>query len=365
MKLKTAGKTFAIMLTLSISAASPSSALAVETWEKLDKRLKGQVLQVRPGLKLRLRDQFWCYVSDLSPKYHFPVFCVLKDDARGFQIMGYGTAFPIKTAARGKTYYVTDKHVAADNCGPVAAECARFFAAARLHAEQTAFLKDHETRFNELIQTINLSIKPNLQGGEKSHYQNTVDAIWECYEKNLSLRADPSRQKFLKYAQMARIDPIIGYFLHPAGPATIAAIEATLYKEGRENDPDIAILSAPGTHPLPLEFDVIPATEGQEIQVVGYPTASDQLDKDSEKYYAPTFTTGRVSRVTPNTVQVDAPVTSGSSGSPVVSVRGKVIAVVAQRAQNKKTGAELTNFAGSISASAVKSIAPELFSLQK
>ncbi len=361
MKLSIAGKSLALLLTLSATGVCPSPSLAVETWEKLDKRLKGQVLNVRPGIKLRLRDKYWCYVSDLSPKYHFPVYCVLPDDARGFQIMGYGTAFPIKTASRDKTYYVTDKHVAADNCGPVAAECARFFAATRLYAEQSAFLKDHEARFNELIQTINLSIKPNLQGGEKAHYQNTVDAIWECYEKNLSLRADPSRQKFLKYAQMASVSPIIRYFLHPAGPATIAAVEATLYKEGAENEPDIAILSAPGLHPLPLEFDAIPASEGQEIQVVGYPTASDQLDKDSEKYYAPTFTTGRVSRVTPNTVQVDAPVTTGSSGSPVVSIRGKVVAVVAQRAKSKATGAELTNFAGAISVSAVKSIAPELF----
>ncbi|MBX9948460.1 MAG: trypsin-like peptidase domain-containing protein [Candidatus Obscuribacterales bacterium] len=359
MNLSNQVKSLAILLTLALGAACPSST-AVETWEKLDKRLKGQVLNVRPGLKLRLRDQYWCYVSDLSPKYRFPVYCVLKDDTRGFQIMGYGTAFPIKTAARDKTYYVTDRHVAGDTCGPVAAECARFFAATRLYAEQTAFLKDHEARFNELLQTINLSIKPGLAGGERNHYQNTVDAIWECYEKNLSLRADPSRVRFLKYAQMARVNPIIGYFLHPAGPATIPAIEATLYKEGGDGDPDIAILTAPGVHPMPLEFDPLPASEGQEIQVVGYPVASDQLDKDSEKYYAPTFTTGRVSRVTPNTVQVDAPVTSGSSGSPVVSVRGKVVAVVAQRAKTK-SGAELTNFAGAISASAVKTVAPELF----
>jgi S1-C subfamily serine protease len=53
-------------------------------------------------------------------------------------------------------------------------------------------------------------------------------------------------------------------------------------------------------------------------------------------------------------------VTSGSSGSPVVSIRGKVVAVVAQRAKTK-SGAELTNFAGAISASAVKTVAPELF----
>ena len=347
-------------LTLTFAVGCPQ-AQAVETWEKLDKRLKGQVLNLRVGLKLRMKDLYWCYVSDLSPKYHFPVFSVVKDDTRGFQIMGLGTAFPVKTAARDKTYYITDRHIAEDTCGNVAAECARFFAATRLYAEQSAFFKDHETRFNEILQTINLSIKPGLQGGEKTNYQNTVDAIWDTYEKHLSLRADPSRQKFLKYAQMARVNPIVGYFLHPAGLASIPSIEATLYKEGKEGEPDLAILSAPGVHPLPLELDAIPPSEGQEIQVVGYPQASDQLDVDSEKFYAPTFTTGRVSRVTPRTVQVDAPVTSGSSGSPVVSIRGKVIAVIAQRAKSKSTGAELTNFAGGTSAAAVKSFAPELF----
>lgn len=343
-----------------MGVACPSST-ALETWEKMDKRLKNQVLNLRVGLKLRLRDQYWCYVSDLSPKYHFPVFSIMRDDLRGFQVMGYGTAFPVRTAARDKTYYVTDRHIWHDTCGNVAAECARFFAATRLYAEQSAFLKDHESRFNELLQTINLSVKPNLSGGEKSHYQNTVDAIWDTYEKHLSLRADPSRQKFMKYAQMARINPIVGYFLHPAGASTIPAIEATLVKEGKEDEPDLAVLSAQGVHPMPLEFDPIPATEGQEIQVVGYPTASDQLDKDSENYYAPTFTTGRVSRVTPRTVQVDAPVTSGSSGSPVISIRGKVVAIIAQRAKSKTTGAELTNFAGGISATAIRQFAPEIF----
>ena len=361
MILRIAPNNLAIFLTLAMLLGCPSASLSLETWEKLDKRLKGQVLNLRVGLKLRLKDQFWCYVSDLSPKYRFPVFSVVKEDNRGFQVMGYGTAFPVKTAARDKTFYVTDRHISGDTCGNVAAECARFFAATRLYAEQNAGFKDQESKFNELLQTINLSIKPNLQGAEKMHYQNTVDGIWDAYEKNLSLRADPSRQKFLKYAQMARINPIVGYFLHPAGAATLEAIEATLYKEGKEGDPDLAILTASGVHPMPLELDPIPASEGQEIQVVGYPQASDQLDVDSEKFYAPTFTTGRVSRVTPRTVQVDAPVTSGSSGSPVISIRGKVVAVIAQRAKSKATGAELTNFAGGNSASAVRAFAPEIF----
>lgn len=353
-------KSLILFLTLSFGLSSAAPSTALETWEKLDKRLKGQVYNINVGLKLRLKDQYWCYISDMSPKYHFPVYNTTKDDSRGYHVMGFGTAFPVKTASRDKTYYITDRHVTADTCSQVAAECARFFAATRLYAEQTAGFKSHDDRFNELLQTINLSVKPGLQGGEKQHYQNTVDKIWDTYEQNLSLRADPTRAKFMKYAGFARIDADIGFFLHPPGPASKPAIKASLYKEGKGNDPDIAILTAPGVHPLPLEFDAIQPSEGQEIQVVGYPHASDQLDVDSDKYYAPTFTTGRVSRVTPRTVQVDAPVTTGSSGSPVVSLRGKVVAVIAQRATSK-SGAELTNFAGGISTEAVRSFAPELF----
>lgn len=362
MQLSSTHKSLALLLaTLSLMTCAPSPSFA-QTWEKLDKRLKSQVFHLNVGLKLRLKDQYWCYVSDLSPRFKFPVYSTQKEDTKGFQVMGFGTAFPIKTAARDKTYFVTNRHVASTpDLETVSAECERFFAATRLYAEQTAFLKSHDDRFNELLQTINLCVKPGLQGGEKQNYQNTVDSIWDTYEKNLSVRADPTRVKFTKYAGLAKVEAQVGYFLHAPGPVTKPSIEATMYKLAKDKEqPDLAILSVPGLTPMPLEFDTILPSEGQEIQVVGYPVASDQIDSDSGKYYAPTFTSGRISRVTPRMVQVDAPITTGNSGGPVVSLRGKVVGVVAMRALSAR-GGELSNFAGAITVPSVQAFAPELF----
>ncbi|HEY9867900.1 MAG TPA: trypsin-like peptidase domain-containing protein, partial [Candidatus Obscuribacterales bacterium] len=74
----------------------------------------------------------------------------------------------------------------------------------------------------------------------------------------------------------------------------------------------------------------------------------------------PTFNTGRISRVAPRILQVDAPVTTGNSGGPVVNQRGKVVGVVAVRALSAR-GGELPNFGGAITVHSVQSFAPELF----
>ena len=111
----------------------------------------------------------------------------------------------------------------------------------------------------------------------------------------------------------------VGYFLHKPGPITTPPMVPTIYKIGRATpDPDIAILSIQNTSLPSLDFDSISPREGQEIQVIGYPTASDQIDIDSSKYYAPTFSTGRVSRVGPRIFEIDAPITTGNSGGPVI-----------------------------------------------
>lgn len=112
-----------------------------------------------------------------------------------------------------------------------------------------------------------------------------------------------------------------------------------------------------------MELDMVVPSEGQEIQVIGYPMASDQLDSDSSKYYAPTFTTGRISRVTPKVLQVDASITTGNSGGPVVNQKGKVVGVVARRALST-SGSELTNFGGAVTASSMQSFVPELFGIK-
>lgn len=197
---------------------------------------------------------------------------------------------------------------------------------------------------------------------ERTLYQSTVDAIWDCYETYLSKQADPARALFKKYLDSAELTSHTGYFLHQAGPITQPAIEAKIHKIAKSDvDPDLAILTT-STAFAGIELDPISPCEGQEIQVIGYPTASDQIDLDSAKYYAPTFNTGRISRVAPRILQVDAPITTGNSGGPVVSLRGKVVGVVSVRAISAR-GGELPNFGGAVTAASVKAFVPELFEL--
>ena len=124
---------------------------------------------------------------------------------------------------------------------------------------------------------------------------------------------------------------------------------------------DLALLAVKNAHISVMSFDDKAAREGEEIQVVGYPVASEQIDgAGNGRTYAPTFTTGRVSRVTPDMVQVDAAISKGDSGGPVISSAGKVLGVVAVRALSPD-GSEMPNVGGAVSIQSVRSFAPELF----
>jgi S1-C subfamily serine protease len=338
------------------------AAIAAESWERLDKRLKTQVFQLNVGLKLKLKSGGWAQLTDLSQKYHYPVFGVTKED-RGYRVVGYGSSFPVASRKAAKdsdqTYFLTNKHVIESGL-EIGKEAERFFAALRLLSAQTAQSGDVSARHEEMIRTINLSMKKDLSQSEQNLYQSTIDAIWDCYETYLSLKADPGRALFDKYSREDTIEPLVGYFIHSPGPVSQPALQAKIYKVAKSaSEPDLAILLLHGRF-SGIEFDTIPPTEGQEVQVIGYPTASDQIDIDASKYYAPTFNSGRISRVAPHTLQVDAPITTGNSGGPVVSIRGKALGVVAVRAISAK-GNELPNFGGAIPAQTVRTFAPELF----
>lgn len=337
-----------------------------ETWEVLDKQLKTQVYQLNVGIKIRIKGGLYAYLVDMSPKYHFAVFGTAPED-KGFRVVGSGSSFPIKTCRSDRTYFLTNRHVV-DSGDGIFKESQRFFAAMRLHAQQTAGFQDPENRFKELLNIINLSQKKDINFAEKTLYQATADGIWDTYESYLSTRVDPSRQQFQKYLALAGVEAENGFFLHQAGPVSQQAIQAQLFKVAKlESDPDLAMLAVNNTGLSKLDFDAVEPTEGQEIQVIGYPLASDQIDFDSGSYYAPTFSTGRISRVAPRLLQVDAPVSVGNSGGPVVSQRGKVVGVIVRRAsmQQKLGGqviqTELPNFGGAITITSVKTFAPELF----
>ena len=97
-------------MTLLVSMTAPPSAPgAVETWEKLDKRLKGQIFQLNIGIKIKVKGEY-AQLTDVSPKYKFAVFGTTPDD-KGFRVVGFGSSFPIRTAKGDKTYFLTNRHV--------------------------------------------------------------------------------------------------------------------------------------------------------------------------------------------------------------------------------------------------------------
>jgi hypothetical protein len=188
----------ALLLSGSASFAAPTK---VESWEKLDKRLKTQVYQLNVGIKFRLRGGFYAYLTDLSPKYKYPVFGTATDD-KGFRVVGSGSTFPIKAVGSDRTYFLTNRHVV-DSGEGIARECDRFFAAMRLHAQQTAGTQDPENRLRELLSIVNLCQKKDMSVQERTLYTSTVDGIWDSYENYLSLKADPQRVQYQKYSGMA------------------------------------------------------------------------------------------------------------------------------------------------------------------
>ncbi len=346
--------------TWSAVVAKPKSTEAF-SWEKADKALKQQVYQVNVGVIMKLKDGQFVQLSDLSPKYKLPVFTT-SPQFRGWRVLSYGSAFPVRTSKSDVTYFLTSRHVV-DKAEPTIKECERFFAAMRLFAEQTANSRDVEGRYRELQTIVNWSQTKKMNTGEKAIYNQTVDAIWDCYETYISERVDPSRTTFRKYLGLVTVLSDISYFIHPPGPVSQAPLKGHLYRMSNSapNEPDLALLTVKSTNISTLDLDDRTPSEGQEVQVIGYPLESDQIDQDSFNYFTPTFSTGRISRVTPRTLQVDAAVQVGNSGGPVVNIQGKVIGVMARRARDNDTKEEIRKFAAAVTVPCVREFAPELF----
>jgi hypothetical protein len=352
-----AAAALALSLLTVISVSAPS--LAVEGWEKFDKHWKTQVLEINVGIKFKLRDALFCQIADMSSTYHDYVFSASNRDP-GYRVVQVATAFPVK-AKGNKTYILTARHVF-DSTDKLVFAFQQFYSGMRLYAEQTATNRDAEERFRELLQIINLSTKKReWSQAEKITYETTRENIWDTYYTYLSTKADPSRTRFEKYLKLANVTAEVGYFLHVSGPVTQPPLIAKLLKASKpDTDPDIAVLTVEKNNLVPLELDPEEANEGQEVQVIGYPIASDQIDTEANNYYTPTFSNGHVTRVTPHLVQVDASITTGNSGGPVMSQRGKVLGLIVRRALTD-SGAELNKFAAAISVQQIKEFAPELF----
>lgn len=345
----------AACLYLIIGVSHQSNAAASKEWEAIDKRVKSQVYQVNVAIKVKLKDGVYAQLADLSRRRRYPVFATTAND-QGFRVIGHGTCFPVIAAKRDRTYLLTNKHVVEFGPGMLQ-ECQRFFCGMRLYADRSAGFNSPESRYKDLARIVNLCTKKDATNTEREMYAATVDTIWDTYDTHLSLKADPKRTAFNKYLAKTGLKGEIGYFVHAPGSLTQPPMVAELYRAAKlEREPDLAILAVKKVMPA-LELEPATPVEGEQVQTAGYPIAA-KSGKAGVMPYSPSFSNGKIVRITPSLVHFDASVSKGDSGGPLLNKHGKVLGVVARRAM---PDISTDRYAGAISVKAVKGFAPELF----
>jgi S1-C subfamily serine protease len=106
------------------------------------------------------------------------------------------------------------------------------------------------------------------------------------------------------------------------------AIPATLHKLSADKEIDVAILRInppPGmTKVEGLEPDLEGINQGEDVAVIGYPLGLDLLEDRIET----SLSTGVVSRVNQNLIQINLRAYRGNSGGPALNRRGRVIGIL-------------------------------------
>jgi S1-C subfamily serine protease len=108
------------------------------------------------------------------------------------------------------------------------------------------------------------------------------------------------------------------------------AIPATVYRGSKALDLAILAITPPPGMPLVegIETRIENVRQGEEVAFIGFPLGSDLLSTTRQDRATTTLKRTTVSKVTPNLIQLDTPIQSGYSGSPIFNREGKVIGVV-------------------------------------
>jgi S1-C subfamily serine protease len=109
------------------------------------------------------------------------------------------------------------------------------------------------------------------------------------------------------------------------------AIPAAVEKLTDSQNVDVAILRinaerAPVVRAV--EPDLSRVHQGEEVAVMGYPLGAELLDLTKDETVTPSLSTGLVSRVSADFIQLQLRAYRGTSGGPVFNRRGEVIAIV-------------------------------------
>jgi S1-C subfamily serine protease len=108
------------------------------------------------------------------------------------------------------------------------------------------------------------------------------------------------------------------------------AIPATIYRASKERDVAILAITPPPAMPLveSVLTDGSQVRQGEEVAFIGFPLGSDLLNTTQQERATTTFRRATVGKVTESLIQLDAPIQSGYSGSPIFNREGKVVGIV-------------------------------------
>ncbi|MFL6216375.1 MAG: trypsin-like peptidase domain-containing protein [Blastocatellia bacterium] len=110
------------------------------------------------------------------------------------------------------------------------------------------------------------------------------------------------------------------------------AVPAEVYRLGKDADEaDVAILRM---KPAPMRFvrgiepDLSRVSPGEDVAVIGYPFGLDLLQQTHDEQVEPSLSTGVVSRVGQDFIQLNLRAYHGNSGGPVFNRKGEVIGIL-------------------------------------
>ena len=109
------------------------------------------------------------------------------------------------------------------------------------------------------------------------------------------------------------------------------AVPAEVYRLGVDTSVDVAILRISSTNPrfvYGVEADLSHTNQGDEVVVIGYPLGLDLLQWTKDSTADPSLSTGSVSRVGQDFIQLNLRAYHGNSGGPVLNRKGEVIGIL-------------------------------------
>ncbi|HXG93228.1 MAG TPA: trypsin-like peptidase domain-containing protein [Blastocatellia bacterium] len=116
-----------------------------------------------------------------------------------------------------------------------------------------------------------------------------------------------------------------------------AAVQAQIEKLSASRDTDVAILKInPDAIPVVhgVEANLNQVNQGDEVAVIGYPLGFELLDLTNDERVAPSLSTGVVSRIGQDFIQLQLRAYQGTSGGPVLNRKGEVIAIITANVGN-------------------------------